>query len=187
MKRKKVLKTKKTQRGLAPAVLFTCYPLSHVLIHNGSLILHFFLAAYAIIVAYDFLWFRYLFGLFYLLFAFIHAYIILPLLVCPHCPYFTLENARCMSGLHIISAMITTKGTGKQFKTRTKGLLSYDSIFWLSMLLPLPLVLPAFLINLSIQLVIACVLLSGSIAFRVANISPKLSCIHCRAKTKRSH
>ncbi|MBN1799138.1 MAG: hypothetical protein JW822_11205 [Spirochaetales bacterium] len=138
-------------------------------------------------MGYDFLWFRYLFGLFYLLFAFVHAYIILPLVICPHCPYFTLENARCMSGLNIISVMITTKGTGKNFKTRAKGFSSYDSFFWFSMVLPFPLVLPAFIINFSIQLVIACVLLSASLAFRLFYIIPNISCAHCKAKTKCSH
>jgi hypothetical protein len=187
MKKKNPVKTKKARQKPPSAKLFTSYPRSHVLIYNASLILHFFLAAYAIVVGYDFFWFKYLFGLFYLLFAFIHAYVILPLAICPHCPYFTLENACCVSGLNIVSVMITTKGSGKNFKTRAQSFSSYDSVFWLSILLPLPLVLPAFIINFSIKLLIACMLLLASIAFRLFYLIPNISCAHCKAKTKCSH
>jgi hypothetical protein len=84
--------------------------------------------------------------------------------------------------LNIIANMITTKGSKRAFHNRGKGLFSYDNLFFFSLLLPLAIVLPAFIINFSPELVIAVVLLLGSLAFRIFSIVPKVSCSHCKAK-----
>jgi hypothetical protein len=187
MKMKKALKPKKSALKISSGKVLTYYPTSHVLIYNGATVLHFFLGAYLIVAGYDFLWFRYLFGLFYLMCAFIHSYVILPLVVCPNCSYFALENTRCVSGLNIISAMITVKGTGKNFKKRTRGIFCHDNIFWLIMLFPLPAVIPAFIINFSVQLLLAGILHASSLFFRIAYIVPQISCEHCRAHNDCTH
>ncbi|MEJ2665446.1 MAG: hypothetical protein P8107_15640, partial [Spirochaetia bacterium] len=61
--------------------------------------------------------------------------------------------------LNIIANMITTKVSKRAFHNRGKGLFSYDNLFFFSLLLPLAIVLPAFIINFSPELVIAVVLL----------------------------
>jgi hypothetical protein len=162
----------------------THYPSSYIFLYNSSTILHFFLGAFALVIGYDFLWFKYLFGLFFLLFAFINMYIIMPLVVCPHCPYFSLEKSLCVSGLNIIANLITTKGNVKCFVKRNEGLVSHNNLIKLSLYLPFILILPAFFINLSIGLIIISFLLIGSIAFRLIYLIPVISCGHCRVKAQ---
>jgi hypothetical protein len=176
------MKKQNRWKAVRPEKTLIYYPLSYVVLYNAAVMIHFFLGAYAIVTAYDFLWFRHLFGLVYLLFAFITTYIVLPLSVCPHCPYFGLADSRCSSGLNIIANLITVKGSAMLFKARTKGPFSFDSLFTVGLLLPFVLIIPGFIFNFSFGLLAGLLLLLGSLGFRIFYLLPRISCSHCKAR-----
>ena len=74
------MKSKKKKK----AKLYTRYPLSSILIYNGSTILHFLLGGFGIILGYNFSsWAGYTFGCLYLVFAFLEMYVLMPLSALP--------------------------------------------------------------------------------------------------------
>jgi hypothetical protein len=49
-------------------------------------------------------------GSVYLVFALVEMYLLMPLKVCPDCPYYSLENSLCISGLNVVSRKLTRGG-----------------------------------------------------------------------------
>jgi hypothetical protein len=114
------------------ANLYTRYPLSSVLIYNGTTILPFLLGAFGIILGYCFSsWAGYTFGALYLVLSFVEMYVIMPLSVCPNCVYYRAKDGRCISGLNLLSNKLAKAGDLTDFPQRAEGLFCPDICIWL--------------------------------------------------------
>ncbi len=165
------------------ATLYTRYPLSSILIYNGTTILHFLLSGIGIIVGYKSL-ISYLFGVLYLAFAFIEMYVMMPLTVCPNCAYYRLEDSLCISGLNVVSKRIAKKGDPKDFAKRGEGLLCNNNLYMVALIAPILAMIPALIMNFSVLLLILFLAVVGLLLFRFFVIFSKIACIHCYAKFK---
>ena len=165
------------------AKLHTRYPLSSIMIYNGSTVLHYLLGGAGIIIGYNFSsWAGYLFGALYLVFSFVEMYIIMPLTVCPHCVYYKTENSLCVSGLNVVSKRIAREGNPKSFSKRAEGLLCFNNMYIAALIIPIIAILPALIVNFSIPLLVIFVALIALMVFRFFVIFTKIACLHCRAK-----
>lgn len=163
------------------AKLYTRYPMSSVLIYNGSTILHFLLGGIGIGLSYPF-WVGYIFGPFYFVFAFVEMYVVMPLIVCPNCVYSQMEGSLCVSGLNVFSRKASREGDPKNFARRAEGLFCPNNLYLASLVIPLLAMIPEMIVNFSVLLLILFILLMGLLLFRFFVIFPKIACLHCRAK-----
>lgn len=165
------------------AKLHTRYPLSSILIYNGSTISHFALGGIGIMFGYG-SWIGYLLGAIYLVFSFAEMYLLMPLKVCPNCPYYTLNNSVCISGLNILSRKIAEKGKVKQFPQRAKGLLCPNNLYVASLAIPIIAMVPALILDFSFLVLAILLAVVVLLLFRFFVIFPKIACLHCIAKYK---
>jgi hypothetical protein len=167
------------------AKLYRRYPLANILIYNGSTVLHFVLGGVGIILGYG-LWkdLAYLGGILYLVFAFGEMYVLMPLVVCPNCVYYRLEEGVCISGLNVVSRKVARAGIIEDFARRAEGVLSPNNLYVASLLLPVAVIVPALIINFSWGLLGIWMIIIALLIFRFFVIFPKLACIHCQAKYK---
>jgi len=163
---------------------FKRYPLSHVLIYNGITVIHFLLGGMGIIYGYNFTWAGKLIGYLYLTFAFIQMVVIMPLTVCPACEYYHKKNARCVSGLNIISKRIWNRPAKKDLSKRTKGFFCHNHLYIMSLVIPIIIIIHALIFNFSLFLLFLLVILISLLLFRILLIIPKIACIHCLSKSK---
>jgi hypothetical protein len=163
--------------------LYTRYPISSLLIYNGVTILHYLLGGTGIILGYNAGWFAYGLGAAYLVFAFGQMYVMMPLVVCPHCVYSRLDNALCISGLNVISGKVAQRGDVSAFaRVRGQGLLCHNNLYMAAKILPIVVMLPALFLNFTWVLLTIFLVVVGLMAFRVFVIFPQIACGHCRAK-----
>jgi hypothetical protein len=163
------------------SALYTRYPWTSILIYNGLTVLHFWLGGAGLILGYG-RWWGILIGAAYLVFAFIEMYLLMPLKVCPNCPYYRLGNSLCISGLNVVSRKLTKEGKVQEFSQRAKGVLCPNNLYIASLALPIVLLIPALAINFSFLALGIFIVLIGLLAFRFFVIFPKVACGHCRAK-----
>jgi hypothetical protein len=161
--------------------LFTRYPLSSVIIYNGVTILHFLLGGAGFIFGYHF-WLGYLLSSIYLLFSFVEMYLLMPLKVCPNCPYYKLKDSLCISGMNLISRKIAREGEIKDFTNRASGLFCPNNLYIASLVIPIIGIIPALVLNFSWLLLIILLGLVGLILFRFFVIFTRIACVHCRAQ-----
>jgi len=167
------------------AKLYSRYPLSSVLIYNGSTILHFLLGGIGIALGYSFSsWAGYTFGVLYLMFSFIEMYMVMPLTVCPNCVYYRAKDSLCISGLNLFSKKITKEGDLKDFATRAEGLFCPNNLYTASLIVPILAMIPALIVNFSIILLLIFLTVLGLLLFRFFIIFPRVACLHCIAKYK---
>ena len=167
------------------AKLYTRYPLSSVLIYNGSTIMHFLLGGIGIALGYSFSsWAGYTFGSLYLMFSFVEMYVIMPLSVCPNCVYYRVKDSLCISGLNILSKKITKEGDLKDFPKRAKGLFCPNNLYLVSLIVPVLAMIPALIVNFSIVLSLLFLAVVGLLLFRFFVVFPEVACLHCSAKYK---
>ncbi len=167
------------------AKLHTRYPLSSIVIYNGSTVAHYLLGGIGIIIGYNFSsWAGYLFGTLYLVFSFVEMYIIMPLTVCPNCVYYKIENSLCVSGLNVISKKIAKEGNPENFAKRAEGLLCSNNMYIAALIIPIITAVPALIVNFSIPLLVIFLALIALLVFRFFVIFVKIACLHCRAKYK---
>jgi hypothetical protein len=167
------------------ANLYTRYPLSSIMIYNGSTIIHYLLGGIGIIIGYSFsLWAGYLFGILYIIFSLVEMYIVMPLTVCPNCIYYKLDDSLCISGLNVFSKKIAKEGNPNNFVKRAEGLLCFNNMYIAALVIPIIAIVPALIINFSMPLLIIFLALIALLAFRFFVIFTKIACIHCRAKYK---
>ncbi len=167
------------------AKLYTRYPLSSVLIYNGSTILHFLLGGLGIALGYSFSsWAGYTFGAVYTVLAFAEMYVLMPLKVCPSCVYYKAQDSLCISGMNVVSKRIARPGDPKNFASRAEGLLCPNNLYMASLIVPIIAIIPALIVNFSVTLLGIFVVLVGLLLFRFFVIFPKLACLHCAAKFK---
>ena len=159
----------------------TRYPLGSVFTYNGLTIVHFILGGAGIIVAYH-SWLGYLLGPAYVVFAFIEMYVLMPLKVCPNCPYSTLDNSLCISGMNIMSKRFARKGNITDFGNRAKGTFCPNNLYIGSLTFPIIILIPALLFAFSFGLLAIWLGLIGLLLFRFFVVFPKIACVHCRAK-----
>jgi hypothetical protein len=169
--------------GNAKAKLYSRYPLSGVVIYNGSTILHFLLGGVGIILGYSFSsWAGYTFGILYLIFSFVEMYLVMPLAVCPNCVYHWAKDWLCISGLNVISKKIAKEGNLKDFPRRAQGPFCPNNLYLASLIGPIVAMIPALIVNFSVVLSIIFLAVMGLLLFRFFIIFPKIACLHCRAK-----
>jgi hypothetical protein len=172
------------QEKTKKAKLYTRYPLSSLLIYNGTTILHYLLGGAGIIVGYNFSVVGVIFGYLYFAFSFLEMYVVFPLTVCPNCVYYRLENSLCISGLNVVARLLAKEGKSDDFPKRSKGLLSNNNLYMATLLIPIIAIIPALILNFSFLLLVLFIGLMGLMTFRFFVIFPKIGCLHCRAKFK---
>jgi len=167
------------------AILHSRYPLSSVMIYNGSTVVHYLLGGIGILIGYNFSsWAGYLLGALYLVFSFVEMYIIMPLTVCPNCVYYKIENSLCVSGLNVVSKKIAKEGNPKNFAKRAEGLLCFNNMYIAALIIPIIATIPALIVNFSIPLLVIFLVLIALLVFRFFVVFTKIACLHCRAKYK---
>jgi hypothetical protein len=167
------------------AKLYSRYPLSSVLIYNGSTILHFLFGGIGIVLGYSFSpWAGYIFGVLYLVFSFIEMYMVMPLTVCPNCVYYRAKDSLCISGLNLFSKKIAKEGDLKDFARRAEGLFCPNNLYLASLIVPILAMIPALIVNFSIVLLLIFLVVLGLLLFRFFIIFPRIACLHCIAKYK---
>ena len=165
------------------AELYTRYPILTPWIYNVATVLHFGLGGAGIIIGYGAAgWLGILFGALYLVFAFGEMYLLMPLKVCPHCVYYPLEGARCVSAVNLLSRRIARRGSTADFGERAQGLLCPNNLYMVSLFLPILAAIPALVLGFSLPLLGILLGLMALLVFRFFVIFPKLGCLHCRAK-----
>jgi len=133
-------------------------------------------------LGYGFSWAAFLFGFLYLACMFTEMYVRMPLLVCPNCVYYRMENSLCISGLNIISRRFAKQGDPKNFPNRAKGIFCPNNLYVASLVIPIIAMIPALIINFSSALLVIFVAVVGLLLFRFFVIFTRIACIHCRAK-----
>ena len=161
--------------------LYKRYPVSNILIYNGTTILHFVLGGIGIILGYNYL-IGYLLGSIYLIFAFGEMYVHMPLKICPNCVYYKLDNSICISGLNVISRKIAKTGSVKHFSNRAKGVFCSNNLYIAALVIPIVAMVPALIINFSFILLAILIALVGLLLFRFFVVFTKIACVHCRAQ-----
>lgn len=161
--------------------LYTRYPLSSVLIYNGTTVAHYVLGGIGIILGYSY-WIGYLLGSLYLVFSFTEMYVQMPLKVCSKCVYYKLENSLCISGLNLVSRKIAREGNVQDFPIRAKGVLCHNNLYIATLAIPIVAIIPALILNFSFFTMAILLILVGLLLFRFFVIFPKIACVHCRAQ-----
>lgn len=169
---------------MAKAKLYTRYPLSSLLIYNGTTILHYLLGGAGIIMGYHFSPISKIFGYLYFAFSFLEMYVVMPLTVCPNCVYYRLKNSLCISGLNAVAKLLAKEGKPDDFPRRARGFLSPNNLYMASLLIPIIAIIPALILNFSVLLLAIFLSVLALLLFRIFVIFPKIACIHCRAKFK---
>jgi hypothetical protein len=144
-------------------------------------LLHFLLGGTSLILGYN-SWLGYLLGSIYLVFSFAEMYVLMPLKVCPNCPYYELDNSLCVSGLNVVSKRFAKEGNLKDFQKRAKGMFCPNNLYLASFITPIIALIPAAILNFSYALLAILLGLVGLLAFRFFVLFPKVACGHCRAK-----
>ena len=160
---------------------YTKYPISSVLIYNGTTVAHYMLGGIGIILGYG-SWVGYSLGSLYLAFAFIEMYVHMPLKVCCNCVYFKLDNSLCISGLNLVSRRVAKEGSVKAFSNRAKGPFCPNNLYIASLVIPILGIIPALIIDFSLPVLVILLILVGLLLFRFFVIFPKIACIHCRTQ-----
>lgn len=161
--------------------LYTKYPLSSVLVYNGTTVAHYVLGGIGIILGYG-SWVGYSLGSLYLAFSFIEMYVDMPLKVCCNCVYYKLDNSLCISGLNLLSKKVAKEGNVKAFSNRAQGPFCPNNLYIASLAFPILGIIPALILNFSLPVLVILLILVGLLLFRFFVIFSKIACVHCRAQ-----
>ncbi|MEW6667917.1 MAG: hypothetical protein AB1512_22125 [Thermodesulfobacteriota bacterium] len=168
---------------LPKANLYVRYPLSSVLVYNGSTILHFLLGGIGIALGYGFsAWAGCTFGILYFVLSFVEMYVFMPLTVCPNCVYYRAKDSLCVSGLNLLSKKMAREGNLKDFPKRAVGLFAPNNLYLASLIVPILAMVPALFLNFSFALLLIFLGVVSLLLFRFFIIFPKIACLHCSAK-----
>ncbi len=165
------------------AQTYARYPLSSLVVYNGSTVLHFLLGGIGIGLSYDYSsWAGYTFGILYFVLAFTDMYLIMPLTVCPSCTYCRMKGGLCITGLNILSGKIAKEGAKNDFPGRAEGLFCANNLYMASLIVPIAAMIPGMIVNFSAALLLVFLVVIGLLVFRFFVIFPKIACLHCMAK-----
>ena len=109
-------------------------------------------------------------------------YILMPLLVCPNCVYYRMENSRCISGLNIFSRMIAKQGDTARFGSRSQGFFCSNNRYLAALMLPIVAIIIGLALSFSWVKVTFLLALMILLIYRFFVIFPKVACVHCLAK-----
>ncbi|MFC2009608.1 hypothetical protein ACFLT3_01625 [Chloroflexota bacterium] len=165
------------------AKLHTRYPLSSILTYNGTTILHYTLGGIGIIIGYS-SWVSLLLGLLYTVLSLVEMYVLMPLKVCPNCPYYRLDNSLCISGLNIVARKIAKQGNVNDFPKRAGGIFCPNNLYIASLIIPIIAMIPALVLDFSFLVIAILLAVAGLLLFRFLVIFPRIACLHCIAKYK---
>ena len=165
------------------AKLYTRYPLSSILVYNGSTILHFLLGGIGIALGYDSL-VGYILGTLYFGLALGEMYVLMPLKVCPNCAYYRLDNSFCISGMNVVSRKVSREGSVRDFPRRAEGLFCPNNLYMAALFLPIVAIIPALFLTFSFLLLTIWLVIVGLLVFRFFVVFPRIACLHCLAKYK---
>ncbi|MCD4686465.1 MAG: hypothetical protein K8S97_11075 [Anaerolineae bacterium] len=167
------------------AELYTRYPWSSVLMYHGVTVLHFGLAGFGLHLGFGESGLSSALTIIYLLFAFGQMYVIMPLNVCPNCPYYRMEgDARCISALNLLSRRIAVPGKPQRFKNRAKGILCHNNLYMAALIAPIPLLIIGLILNFSAWLLAITAAVVGLLLFRFFVLFKQVACVHCHAKQR---
>ena len=144
---------------------YTKYPITSVIIYNSVTVLHFVLGGTGLVLGYP-SWIGILIASIYLLFAFAEMYVLMPLKVCPNCPYYKLDNSLCVSGLNVVAKRFAKEGNIKNFSNRAGGFFCANNLYLAGFILPIIALIPALVINFSYILLAILLIMIGLLAFR---------------------
>jgi hypothetical protein len=163
--------------------VYRVYPMASVLLYNGATLAHYGLGTAGILLGYA-AWpaVSWTVGIVYALFALGQMYVLMPLAVCPNCAYRRMEGSRCIAALNQLSAKMTAARDPQDFPKRAQGILCHNNLYMASLVLPLPLVLPALVVHFSVVLLAVFLAVAALLAFRILVIFPRVACVHCAAK-----
>ena len=164
--------------------LLTVYPLPRVILYNAVTILQIALAGLGLYMAFAASWIGPVSAIVYLVFATGTLYVLQPLRVCPHCPYYRTEGARCISGLNLLARRITHQGKPQYFKRRAKGPLCHNNLHLTALFAPFPLLLLGLALDFSVALLAVTAVLAALVVFRIAVLYRRLACPGCEAKQR---
>jgi hypothetical protein len=157
------------------------YPLSGLLIYNGSTALHYLIGGAGIMFGYSSLS-GYVVGGVYLVFAFLQMYVLMPLAVCPNCVYYRLKDSLCVSGMNVVSRRIAAEGDLKAFGNRGEGILCHNNLYMAALFIPIVAMIPALATSFSLPLLALFLAVVALLLFRMFVVFPKVACVHCSAK-----
>jgi hypothetical protein len=161
--------------------VYTRYPLSSLIIYNGSTTAHYVLGGIGIILGYS-SWVGYLIGGLYLVFSFVQMYVIMPLAVCPNCVYYKMENSLCVSGMNVISKRVAKEGSTKDFPNRAGGLFCHNNVYIAALVIPIIAMIPALALEFSAAVLGILLSVIVLLLLRFFIIFPREACVHCAAK-----
>ncbi len=167
----------------AVSEVYRSYPVRSVVLYNGVTLLHFGLATWGLLVAYD-RWpvLALVLALAYLVVALGQMYVMMPLVVCVACVYATMAGARCVSGLSLIAARLEPASPAEFQTRRAKGALSHNKLYMGSLIAPIPLVAAGLIINFSPVALALMLAVAALLAFRILVVFRRTACPHCAAK-----
>jgi hypothetical protein len=167
--------------GPSDQTLYTRYPARSVVLYDGLTVVHFLLGGGALVLAYP--WAIGLpVGIVYTLFAFLEMFLLMPLVVCPSCVYYRLENSLCVSGLNRWSRRIARPREASRFEDRARGLFCSNNLYLAALIFPILAVIPGLIMSFSPLVLAALLLLVAMLAFRFFVVFTRVACVHCRAK-----
>ena len=142
--------------------VYTRYPLSSIFNYNCTTTVHYLFGGIGIIVGYNFSLAAYIFGTLYLAFALMQMYLLMPLIVCPNCVYYRMNNSLCVSGMNVVSRKISKEGNLQDFPKRGKGLFCHNNLYMAALIIPIIAMIPAVIINFSFILLYLLVFIKAS-------------------------
>jgi len=144
---------------------YTKYPITSVIIYNSVTVLHFVLGGTGLVLGYP-SWIGILLASIYLLFAFAEMYVLMPLKVCPNCPYYKPDDSLCVSGLNVVAKRFAKEGNIKDFSNRAGGFFCANNLYLAGFILPIIALIPALVINFSYIVLAILLVMVGLLAFR---------------------
>ena len=163
---------------------YTRYPLLHVLLYNGTTLAHFILGGAGLYLSYENSWLGTVLALVYLVYAFGQMVVVMPVRVCPNCPYYRMDDARCISALNLLARRIAPRGKPQNFRRRSKGPLCHNNQYFAALLIQLPLMLIGVIINFSVALLALLLIEIALVLFRVFVLFMRVACPNCAAKQR---
>jgi len=162
-------------------VMYTRYPIGSVVLYDGLTSVHFLLGGAALLFAYP--WrIGVPLGAVYVLLAFLEMFLLMPLVVCPSCVYYRLEDSLCISGMNRWSRRIAKPRETSRFEERAHGLFCPNNLYLAALVFPIVAVIPGLALSFSWWVLLAMLFLIALLVFRFFVVFTRVACVHCRAK-----
>lgn len=162
--------------------MHTRYPMKSLLLYHGVTLAHYLVGGIGITWAYGSSRLGSFAASLYFAFALWQMYLHMPRHICPHCIYYNLSAARCVTGLNLIARRIAPAGTPGAFGARAHGPVCHNNLYIAAKVIPILAILPALFFAYSSLLLAIFGFLIALLLLRIFVIFPKLACRHCHAQ-----